>query len=74
MPGAGIMVLDILLIWLALAGLAVLFMYCCSRVSDDDRRDLTVDELITEAFHSRGTASTGSKDRLYPEVRTLLTR
>ncbi len=64
------MVLDILLIWLALAALAVLFMYCCSRVSNGDRRDLTVDELMTEAFHPIGPARTGPEGGLYGEVRS----
>jgi hypothetical protein len=63
------MVLDILLVWMALAALAVLFMYCCSRVSNGPRRDLTVDELVTEVFHRGDAASTGVRGRVYRAAR-----
>jgi hypothetical protein len=38
------MVLKIFVIWMALGVLAVLFVYCCSRVSNGRERELTDDE------------------------------
>ena len=66
------MVLEILLIWIALAAVAVLFMYCCSRLSNGPRRDLTVEELVTEVFHPNDPARTGTEGGLYGEVRRSL--
>jgi hypothetical protein len=44
--GSGVfMVLTILIGWLALAALAVFFVYCCSRVSNGERRELSDDDF-----------------------------
>jgi hypothetical protein len=42
------MVLTILIGWVALAALAALFLYCCSRVSNGERRVLTDDDFAAE--------------------------
>ena len=39
------MVLTILMGWLALAVLAAFFVYCCSRVSNGERRELGDDDF-----------------------------
>jgi len=43
-----LMVLTILMGWLALAALAVFFIYCCSRVSNGERRELSDDDFAAE--------------------------
>jgi hypothetical protein len=42
------MVLTILIAWIALGALAVLFMYCCSRVSNGPRRGLMDDDFTAD--------------------------
>ena len=41
------MVLHILIAWIALGAVAVLFMYCCSRVSNGPREVLDDDDFST---------------------------
>jgi hypothetical protein len=52
------MVLTILFVWIALAVLAALFLYCCSRVSNGPRRELDDDDFTTEP-HSSATTRSG---------------
>ena len=42
------MILTILVAWLVLAGLAALFLYCCSRVSEGVGRELTAEDFTGE--------------------------
>jgi len=42
------MVLTILIGWLALAVLAAFFVYCCSRVSNGERHELSDDDFPAE--------------------------
>jgi len=42
------MVLTIFIVWLALAALAVFFVYCCSRVSNGATRALTDDDFAVQ--------------------------
>ena len=52
------MVLTIFFVWIALAVLAALFLYCCSRVSNGSRRDLD-DDGFTTPPHSSATTRSG---------------
>ena len=42
------MILTILMGWLALGALAVFFVYCCSCVSNGERRELSDDDFPAE--------------------------
>ena len=50
------MILTILAAWLVLAGLAALFLYCCSRVSNGLDRELA-DEDFTAGLSRRPTGA-----------------
>ena len=57
------MVLKILITWIALGALAVLFMYCCSRVSNGPRGDLGDDDFAAdspEPMNTPGSAEPGA--------------
>ena len=43
-----LMVLTILMAWLGLAVLAAFFVYCCSRVSNGERREPSDDDIAPE--------------------------
>ena len=60
------MILTVFLIWLALAALAVFFMYCCSRVSNGRRRTSRNDESAAEATtqSSAGSRPNGTQEGL----------
>ena len=52
------MILTILVAWLVLAGLAALFLYCCSRVSNGVGRELAEEDFTAEwARRPTGTSA-----------------
>ena len=65
-----LMVLTILLGWLALGALAVFFVYCCSRVSNGERRELTDDDFASQPSGPRGRgARVGTAGAMASSVR-----
>jgi len=57
------MILTIFVVWLVLAALAALFVYCCSVVSNGPRQELRRDEFPADAL-TYFTTSTGREHRL----------
>ena len=47
------MILEILLAWIGLGALAVLFLYCCSRVSNGPRPEQTENDTVLGDRRSR---------------------
>jgi hypothetical protein len=58
-PGRSLMILTIFVVWLVLATLAALFVYCCSVVSNGPRQELRRDEFLADA-PTYFTTSTGA--------------
>ena len=60
------MILTILMGWLALGALAVFFVYCCSCVSNGERRDLNDGDFAAETPGARGRGARATADWAMP--------